>query len=108
MRWDGTMRFGCLRDGAPPFLSLSFFPRALVYHARANIAALFVGASQPAVTNDVGDQDRRELSGLAHSVHLGVGTLVQGAGNSVCDWYTDGDRAAFKRDLGGGLITKNN
>jgi hypothetical protein len=28
--------------------------------------ALLIGAGEPAVADDVGDQDRRELAGLAH------------------------------------------
>ena len=44
---------------------------------------LLVGAGKPAVSDDVGDQDCRELAGLAHSAPLGVATLAQMPG-PVC------------------------
>ncbi len=34
--------------------------------AKARKGSILVGASQPAVPDDIGDQDRRELAGLAH------------------------------------------
>ena len=39
--------------------------------------AIFVGAGEPAVSDDVRDQDRREFAGLAHRAPLGVATLAQ-------------------------------
>jgi hypothetical protein len=43
--------------------------------AREN--ALLVRAGEPAVADNVRDQDRGELSGLAHCAPLGVATLAQ-------------------------------
>jgi hypothetical protein len=35
--------------------------------AQPSERALLVGPGEPAISDDVGDQDRRELAGLAHS-----------------------------------------
>ena len=39
--------------------------------------ALLVGPGEPAVADDISDQDRRELSGLAHYVPLAAGNIAQ-------------------------------
>jgi len=44
---------------------------------QARERALLVGAGEPAIADDVGDQDRGELARLAHSAPLGVSTLAQ-------------------------------
>ena len=41
--------------------------------------SLLVGAGEPAVADDVRDQDRRELPGLAHCVPPAVGKLAADA-----------------------------
>ena len=38
---------------------------------------ILVGAREAAVADDIGDQDRRELPGLAHPAPLGGATLAQ-------------------------------
>jgi hypothetical protein len=37
---------------------------------QARERALFVGAGEPAIADEIGDQDRRELPGLAHCLAL--------------------------------------
>ena len=44
---------------------------------KARQGAVLVRAGEPAVADDIGDQDRRELAGLAHRAPLGVATLAQ-------------------------------
>ena len=39
--------------------------------------AILVGAGEPAIADDIGDQDRREFPGLAHRAPLGVATLAE-------------------------------
>ena len=38
---------------------------------KARKRAILVGAGEPAIAHDVGNQDRREFSGLAHGAPLG-------------------------------------
>jgi hypothetical protein len=45
--------------------------------AQARECAILVRASESAVTDDIRDQDRRELSGFAHCVPPAVGRLAQ-------------------------------
>ena len=44
---------------------------------QARKGPVLVGAGEPAITDDIGDQDRRELAGLAHRAPLGVAKLAQ-------------------------------
>jgi hypothetical protein len=44
---------------------------------QARKGPVLVGAGEPAVTNDIRNQDRRELPGLAHCAPPAPGTLAQ-------------------------------
>ena len=44
---------------------------------QARKGPILVGAGEPAITNDIRNQDRRELSGLAHCAPPAVGGLAQ-------------------------------
>ena len=44
---------------------------------QARKGPILVGAGEPAITNDIRNQDRRELSGLAHCAPPAVGRLAQ-------------------------------
>ena len=43
---------------------------------QARKCPILVGAGEPAITDDIRNQDRRELSGLAHCAPLGAATLA--------------------------------
>ena len=44
---------------------------------QARKGPILVGAGEPAITDDIRNQDRRELSGLAHRAPLGAATLAE-------------------------------